>query len=256
MVYRSNDSMPCLMGYFAVEKRLPARTRFVNHLFTVVIALAGPVLSADEVFPRPNILIAITDDHSWIHTSAEGSRFVDTPSIDRISEQGLHFSNAYSGSPGCSPSRAALLTGLHHWMIGPAGTHASTFPVFYESFVDVLEQSGYRVGFTGKGWGPGDWLSGGRTRNPAGDEYNEVRLKGDRPAGISDIDYAGNFGRFMADRKESEPFYFWVGLFFFRSLRQISFSWSWVSLPVPASVHFSFVYKLPCRLPQQPGSET
>lgn len=194
-----------------MEKHSPARTTVINHLIMIVVALAGPAIATGDTLPRPNILIAITDDHSWIHTSAQGSPFVDTPNIDRISELGLHFTNAYSASPGCSPSRAALLTGLHHWMIGPAGTHASTFPVFYESFVDVLEQSGYRVGFTGKGWGPGDWLSGGRQRNPAGDEYNEVKLKGERPAGISDIDYAGNFERFMTDRKESEPFYFWVG---------------------------------------------
>ena len=45
------------------------------------------------------------------------------------------------------------------------------------TFVDVLESAGYKVGFTGKGWGPGDWLSGGRAKNPAGVEFNEVKLK-------------------------------------------------------------------------------
>ena len=73
--------------------------------------------------------------------------------------------------------RAALLTGRHHWMIGPAGTHGSTFPIYYQTFVDVLEDAGYKVGFTGKGWGPGDWLAGGREKNPAGVEYNELKLK-------------------------------------------------------------------------------
>lgn len=179
-------------------------------LFAVLLTPCLPC-PADDGVQRPNILIAITDDHSWLHTSAQGSPFVDTPNIDLVSEQGFRFDNAYSGSPGCSPSRAALLTGQHHWMIGPAGTHGSTFPIYYESFVDVLDQAGYKVGFTGKGWGPGDWLSGGRTRNPAGEEYNEVELEGPLPTGISKVDYAGNFEQFLASRQGDEPFYFWVG---------------------------------------------
>ena len=179
-------------------------------LFAVLLTPCLPC-PADDGAHRPNILIAITDDHSWLHTSAQGSPFVDTPNIDRVSEQGFRFDNAYSGSPGCSPSRAALLTGQHHWMSGPAGTHGSTFPVYYETYVDVLDHAGYKVGFTGKGWGPGDWLSGGRTRNPAGDEYNEVELEGPLPTGISKVDYAGNFEQFLASRQGDEPFYFWVG---------------------------------------------
>lgn len=189
-------------------------TRTIRILaLTTLLTLPLPLATAlAEVTPeRPNILIAITDDHSWLHTSAQGSPFVDTPNIDRISNSGFRFNNAYSGSPGCSPSRASLLSGQHHWMIGPAGTHGSTFPVQYETFVDVLDRAGYKVGFTGKGWAPGDWLSGGRSRNPAGDEYNEVKLKGKLPRGISDVDYAGNFEQFMAERDEGEPFYFWVG---------------------------------------------
>jgi uncharacterized sulfatase len=180
-------------------------------LALAAVAFPAPALADQEPGFRPNILIAITDDHSWKHTSGQGSRFMQTPNIDRIGQMGLRFANAYSGSPGCSPSRAALLTGQHHWMIGPAGTHASTFPIHYDTFVDALENAGYTVGFTGKGWGPGDWLSGGRPRNPAGDEYNAVRLEGELAAGLSDIDYAGNFEQFMAGRVKGEPFYFWVG---------------------------------------------
>ena len=96
-------------------------------------------------------------------------------------------------------------------MIGSAGTHGSSFPVQYQTFVDVLEQAGYKVGFTGKGWGPGDWLAGGRDKNPAGVEYNEVKLKKKPRTGISHTDYAGNFDQFLAERKDDEPFYFWYG---------------------------------------------
>ena len=104
---------------------------------------------------RPNILIAITDDQSWRPSTFAGDSYISTPNVDKIASEGFRFENAYAASPGCAPSRAALLTGQHHWMIGAAGTHASSFPAHYETFVDVLEEAGYKVGFTGKGWGPG-----------------------------------------------------------------------------------------------------
>jgi uncharacterized sulfatase len=175
------------------------------------LALTTQVAVASPQSDKPNILIAISDDHSWAHTSAQGSAFVETPNLDSVANQGFLFANAYAASPGCSPSRAAFLTGRHHWMIGPAGTHGSSFPVHYETFVDLLEDAGYKVGFTGKGWGPGDWLGGGRDKNPAGVEYNDAKLKKKPKTGISDTDYAANFERFLAERKKGEPFYFWYG---------------------------------------------
>ncbi len=185
---------------------------FIIRLTAIALLLSlTPFAVADPQSERPNILIAISDDHSWKHTSVQGSPFVETPNLDSIANGGFRFSNAYAASPGCSPSRAGLLTGQHHWMIGPAGTHASSFPVHYVTFVDLLEGAGYKVGFTGKGWGPGDWLSGGRTKNPAGVEYNELKLKVEPQKGISDIDYAGNFQQFMDERGDDEPFYFWYG---------------------------------------------
>ena len=160
---------------------------------------------------RPNILLAISDDQSWPHTSVAGSRFVDTPNFERLVANGFYFANGYAASPGCSPSRAALLTGQHHWMIGPAGTHGSSFPAHFETFVDLLDESGYKVGYTGKGWGPGEWSQGGRDRNPAGDEYNEKLLDPKSVKGINSKDYAANFRQFLNERDEDQPFFFWYG---------------------------------------------
>ena len=75
----------------------------------ILIALAGPLAAAD----RPNILIAISDDQSFPHASAYGSRMVSTPAFDRIARDGVLFTQAFAASPGCSPSRAAFLTGLN-----------------------------------------------------------------------------------------------------------------------------------------------
>ena len=165
---------------------------------------------AKDVAARPNILFAISDDQSHPHASAYGCRFVSTPAFDRVARRGVLFRQAFSPTPGCSPTRAALLTGRHAWQIEHAGTHASSFAAKYRTFPDRLEDTGYFVGYTGKGWGPGNWKDGGRTRNPAGPAYQGAKLAKAKP-GMSRTDYASNFERFLADRPEDAPFCFWYG---------------------------------------------
>jgi N-sulfoglucosamine sulfohydrolase len=163
-----------------------------------------------ETFRQPNILFAISDDQSYPHTSAYGSRMVNTPAFDRVAKEGILFNNAFVASPGCAPSRAALLTGLNTWQIEEAGTHASSFPVKYKVYPDLLEEAGYFIGFTRKGWAPGDWEVSGRTRNPAGVPFSELEL--DPPfTGIARTDYAANFREFLDARPTDKPFYFWYG---------------------------------------------
>ena len=157
----------------------------------------------------PNILVCISDDQSYPHASAYGSKFVNTPSFDRVAREGVLFNNAFSPSPGCSPTRAALLTGRHDWQIEQAGTHASSFPSKYAVYPDLVEQAGYWVGYTGKGWGPGNWEED-RSRNPAGEEFNELEADSGHQ-GIRRTDYAANFSAFLDQRPEGSPFCFWFG---------------------------------------------
>lgn len=164
----------------------------------ILIALAGPLAAA----ARPNILIAISDDQSFPHASAYGSRMVSTPAFDRIARDGVLFTQAFAASPGCSPSRAAFLTGLHTWQIEHAGTHASYFDPAYISFPDHLAAQGYFSGSTGKGWAPGDWKRLGRTHNPAGRSWSA-------PPGPGR--YARAFQRFLEERPADKPFCFWFG---------------------------------------------
>ena len=159
---------------------------------------------------RPNVLLYITDDQSFPHCSAYGTPGIFTPSFDRVAKSGVLFANCYAGSPGCSPSRAALLTGRHAWSIEHAGTHASSFPLKFRTYPERLAEAGYLTGFTGKGWGPGNYKVDGRTQNPAGKSYAKRKTK---PAnsGLSRVDYAANFADFLADREEDQPFCFWYG---------------------------------------------
>ncbi|WP_194775403.1 sulfatase family protein [Pararhodonellum marinum] len=159
---------------------------------------------------RPNILIAISDDQSFPHASAYGSKMVNTPAFDRIAHEGILFNNAFVASPGCSPSRAALLTGMNTWQIEEAGTHASSFPLAYMVYPDLLEEAGYFIGYTQKGWAPGNWEASGRKRNPAGNAFSSLVLEPPFD-GIVKTDYAANFKKFLDERPEGKPFHFWYG---------------------------------------------
>lgn len=172
----------------------------------VAFLLAGfaATAAAEE---RPNILIAIADDQSYPHCSAYGDPAVSTPGFDRIAKAGVLFRSAFTPAPGCSPMRAAFLTGREIWQIREAGTHASFFPTDLPVFTDQLRDHGYHVGMTGKGWSPG--RANGWPQNPAGKAYQSRTME--TPKGIRRTDYAANFGEFLKGRDENQPFCFWYG---------------------------------------------
>ena len=200
--------MPGLLSRFASFDTLPTMNQRLLCLLASSLAALGCSRAPDAV--RPNIVFAIWDDVSYPHVSAAGTRMVSTAAFDRIATEGVLFRNAYAAAPGCSPSRAAFLTGRHIWMIEQAGTHASSFPRTYVSYQDLLEQSGYSIGYTGKPWGPGRWEKSGRTRNPAGPAFMGRTI--DPPySGIRDWDYAGNFEAFYESKPDGVPFSFWIG---------------------------------------------
>jgi len=159
---------------------------------------------------RPNILLAIGDDISWDGFSAYGTKYVNTPHFDRVAKEGIIFTNCFTSNPKCSPSRACLLTGKNTWELEEACCHYGIFSAKFKVYTDLLEESGYHVGYTGKGWAPGDYEAGGFKRNPAGPEYNMHRKKPPTKC-ISDKDYAKNFKEFLKKRPKGKPFCFWYG---------------------------------------------
>jgi len=175
-------------------------------LATLVLLGACSFANADD---RPNILLAIGDDISWQGLGSYGAQYVDTPTFDRLAREGVLFNNAYCSAPGCSPSRAALLTGKYIWEIEEAGTHGSDFPKHLKVYPELLEAEGYETGYTGKPWGPGKLTE--RERNPAGVAYNNLTLDEVPASGISNKDYAGNFKQFLSRKPEGMPFVFWFG---------------------------------------------
>jgi arylsulfatase A-like enzyme len=141
---------------------------------------------------RPNIVVAIADDWSFPHAGIYGDPIVSTPNFDRVAREGVRFTHAFAAAPSCTPSRAALLTGQAVHRLEEGGNLHGFLPKSYQVYPDLLEQAGYSVGYTGKGWGPGRFEPGGRSRNPAGPEFK-------------------SFDDFIQRRPKGSPFCFWFG---------------------------------------------
>ena len=183
-------------------------TRKTYFLFFLI--LLG-VLFGCKMEERPNILFAIADDQSYPYASVYGTEGISTPAFDQVAKAGVLFHNAFVAAPQCSPSRAAILTGKNIWQLEEAGTHSSNFPKKFKVFTNLLETSGYQLGYTGKPWGPGNWKITGWERNPVGPEYNSLLLEDVPATGINRRDYFGNFKQFLDSADLSQPFFFWYG---------------------------------------------
>lgn len=138
---------------------------------------------------KPNILLSIADD--WgVHAGVFGDKVVKTPVFDKLGKEGILFEHAYISAPSCAPSRAAILTGQWHWRLEEAANLYGPIPMDDPLYTDMLEKAGYFVGYSRKGWGPGNL--GDRKRNPAGNQYKD-------------------FETFLAERPKDKPFCFWFG---------------------------------------------
>ncbi|MDE0736145.1 MAG: sulfatase [Pirellulaceae bacterium] len=176
----------------------------------ILVLILVPRARLDAAPPRPNILFCISDDQSYAHTGANGESQIKTPAFDRIAREGIRFTRAFCDAPTCGPSRSAILTGQSIWRLEEAGNIHSTLPAKFTTYTKLLQDAGYAIGFTGKGWSPGRLEPGGRTTNPAGKEFNGRKAK---PPfrGMSNKDYAGNFDEFMKQVSSGQPFCFWLG---------------------------------------------
>jgi arylsulfatase A len=131
----------------------------------IAVVLALPLLVHGSTAQRaqaprpPNILLIQADDLGYGDLSAYGQAQFKTPALDRLAREGIRFTQYYSGSTVCAPSRASLMTGMHtgHGSIrGNGALPEGDTPLRPEdvTIAEVLHDAGYRTALIGK-WGLG-----------------------------------------------------------------------------------------------------
>jgi len=164
-------------------------------LFVVFFLMGLPLMAQKKLQKKPNILFILADDLGWMDVTINGSKYYETPNIERLAKRGMMFSDAYTASPLCSPTRASIMSGQYperFHLTTPSGhlspnadeplmkdksapwqkvitpTSRTFMPLETETIAEKLKKVGYTTGFIGK------WHLGQDPYNPEnqGFDYN------------------------------------------------------------------------------------
>ncbi len=190
------------------------RRRFMKHVGLGAMLLGMKSTTTEAAYGKPkqpNILFAIADDASYPHMGAYGCTWVKTPGFDRVANEGILFTRAYTPNAKCAPSRACILTGRNTWQLEEACNHAPLFPAKFITYPEALKKHGYFTGKTGKGWAPGlPGVIDGVPRQLPGQPFDSIKTKAPTKA-MASTDYAANFNAFLDAKPADEPWCFWYG---------------------------------------------
>lgn len=191
-------------------------------------------------FSKPSIVIFYIDDLGWKDVGFNGSRYYETPNIDRLASEGIIFTEAYANGPNCAPSRASLMTGQYtpRHKIYTVGTSArgreedrqmipvpntESLALHYITLTEALSSAGYTTGHFGKwhlgdtGFSPEDQgfdvnVGGYRRGGPRGgyfSPYNNPKLA-DGPEGEYLTDRLTDEAIGFIDQNKEQPFFLYL----------------------------------------------
>ncbi|MCG8389537.1 MAG: arylsulfatase [Cytophagales bacterium] len=157
---------------------------FRNHLYLLIILCAGFGCASQQesASSKPNIIYILADDLGYAELGSYGQNLIETPHLDALAEDGMRFTQHYSGAPVCAPSRCVLLTGQHTgrayirgndewasrgevWNFAKATEDPHLegqrpIPADIPTIGNVLQEVGYKTAIIGK-WGLGAPLADG-----------------------------------------------------------------------------------------------
>ena len=116
----------------------------------------SPLLAQQQQRERPNVILIVADDLGYADLGCYGQKDIQTPNLDRLAEKGLRFTQVYSGSTVCAPSRCCLMTGRHTGHATVRGNLHPHIPLTADEITlpQIFARAGYYNGAFGK-WGLG-----------------------------------------------------------------------------------------------------
>ena len=137
-----------------------SRRRFLGATGAALTAISSGRLGAQPVRKRPNVLFLMTDQQRGDCVGADGNSAIHTPNLDRIANEGVRFTAAYTSTPSCTPARSGLLTGLSPWHHGMLG-YGRVGDKYENELPRMMREAGYYTTGIGKmHWFPQRHLHG------------------------------------------------------------------------------------------------
>lgn len=220
--------------------------RFLRLFLFVCLSSGYAVCAETKPTPKPNILILLSDDHSYPFVGCFGDTNVKTPTLDKLASEGMRFHRYFTSCPQCVPSRAALMTGR-----SPVAARMTRFsaplPADEIAFPELLRSQGnYYTGICGRSF----HLDGSNPKAVHDVDLLEklnLRTFKDRVdfiQGGGDATVASIVASFLDAKPDDKPFFMWAN---FSDPHHV---WNAPSefRPDPATL------KVPPHLPDLPGT--
>ena len=142
---------------------------FATALALIIVSGCGGKAQVEEPARRPNVLMIMIDDLGWTDLHIQGNEKLETPMLDHFASQGMRFTDSYAAAPVCSPTRAAIMTGMSPARLAITNHVAGNQDRFqppgatlrademinhldldYVTLAEKLKEGGYTTGFFGK----------------------------------------------------------------------------------------------------------
>ena len=140
-------------------KSIKRRGTFLAAMLGLLPATSPAADSSPRADKKPNIVFILADDAGIGDFSTYGCSYGATPNIDRLAAEGMKFTQAYSGSAVCAPSRCVLMTGQHTGHVLRRANQSKdgllSLPAGQATVARLLRDAGYATGGFGK-WGLGN----------------------------------------------------------------------------------------------------
>jgi len=177
---------------------------------SMMSGVAAPAIASSQS-KQPNLLFLLSDDHSYPYLGAYGARWMSTPALDALANEGVRFDRAFTAAPQCVPSRAAFMTGRSPVAVR-MGRFNTPMPPDVVTLPEMLRKLGYYTGVCGRYFHLDGVIKAGPLTSKVYEKYGmknwakrvdylDVSAQTQTPARFKD---------FLSKAPKGKPWFFWI----------------------------------------------